>query len=293
MNLPVKNSIAAVIVSYNGKETVGNVIRTISPQVDRVIVVDNASSDNTLEALEQIKTLEPKLNIIQNSRNLGIANALNKGIVSARELGHNWVITLDDDSKVKEDMVAQLLEAYERLSESDKMSTAILAPNYTNLKGLVHKNTEAFFVLTTICSGQLVKMDTFAKVGFFKEDLFIDCVDHEFCLRIKKAGLKTLLVPSAILYQRLGNPSLRRFLWKKVAVANHPPYRYYYTYRNSVYLYKEYFFAIPGWGMRSLFYDAVLFSKMIFFEKNKISRLKMMAQGLYDGIQGKYGKYEP
>lgn len=284
-----KRLVAAVVVAFNGEETIEKCILSVVSQVDMVIVVDNASSDRTLEILYSIQIIYPTIKIIKNKQNVGLAAALNQGIDVALFEQYQWVLTLDDDSVAEPDMIFHQLQAYQKLPLKIQDQVGIVAPNYVTSKGIVYKEKKPFFVVATITSGQLVKTDIINMIGKLKSDFFIECIDQEFCLRVKKFNLKTLLVPKAILNQRLGNPTLRWFLWKKIAIANHAAFRYYYLYKNSFFLYKNYFFISPGWVIKNIISNFYLLLKIAFFEKEKFKKFQMIVIGCKEGLLEKQG----
>lgn len=59
-------------------------------------------------------------------------------------------------------------------------------------------------------SGCLIPRTTFNKVPSFDDDLFIDLVDHDFCLKVKKAGLEVLVVVDAQMGHSLGKVKCHR-----------------------------------------------------------------------------------
>lgn len=285
----MKDSVCAVIVTWNTGPELECGLTAISPQVEEIIIVDNGSRPDYVAALEQLSK-KFSATLLRNTENLGIAAALNRGVTYAIEKGYDWVLTLDDDSEPQPDMVRKMLEAYYTSTE-DQGTIAVIAPNYIALKGLAYKGEEPFFVSTAITSGQLVKAEVFSKVGFYKEDLFIDGVDHEFCLRILKHRFKTMLVPGAVLKQRFGpQPKVHSVFGKKIAVSNHRPERYYYIYRNSVCLYKNYLLTAPLWIFKNALLNAYLLLKVLLFEEDRPKKILMIIRGCLDGIRGKYGK---
>lgn len=284
--------ICAIIVTYNSGPEVRDGVASVAGQVQKIIISDNGSSADTIAILKKTEEdYSPLVQVLRNTDNLGIASALNNGARLALEEGYDWVLTLDDDSVAEPDMVREMLEAYKNLADSEKKRIAVIAPNYTILKGLAYGEKMPRFIPVAITSGQLVKTSAFGKAGFYKEDLFIECVDNEFCLRLLKYGLKTLLVPNAVLRQRIGRaPELRMILWKKFVVSHHLPHRYYYLYRNSVFLYKNYWRVAPKWILKNMVSNAAVLFKMIFFEDKRLGKVKMIILGCVDALFGKYGK---
>src|SRR4030095_6760554 len=93
------NHVCAVMVTYNGGAIVARSTKAIVEQVDHLIIVDNCSDENTLKRIEDIqRDLNPKVTMILNEQNRGIAAALNQGVKAALSKGFEWILTLDQDS---------------------------------------------------------------------------------------------------------------------------------------------------------------------------------------------------
>jgi len=290
----MKYKICAVIVSYNPGQIIKDCVESVLKQVDKLLIIDNASRKPTLKILFDLQKKSKKIEIIRNKNNFGIANALNIAANYAIKYNYDWLLTLDQDSKLSPVMIETMLNLYRVLPEKAQNRVAILAPNYKTIKGFAYRQkVRSKIIPAAITSGQLVKKSTFKKIGLYKDNLFIECVDNDFCLRAKKKGLFTLLVIEAMLYQRIGdNPVLKNFLGKKFVLTNHSPVRYYYIYRNSVYLYKKYFTSSFGWVLNNIGSNIKLFIKLIFYEDKKISKILMLLLGIFHGLINHYGKFE-
>src|SRR5215216_2553385 len=88
--------VVAVIVSYNPGDEFPENVHAILEQVATVIIVDNGSESTSL--LEKAAEL-PRVEVIYNAGNLGIANALNQGFERAISEGFEYVLTFDQDSR--------------------------------------------------------------------------------------------------------------------------------------------------------------------------------------------------
>ena len=143
-----------------------------------------------------------------------------------------------------------------------------------------------------ITSGSLMNLKVFYKIGPFIEDLFIDYVDFEYCLRLKKNKYQILQVKSAQIYHQLGELKLHKFFFKKIYVTNHSPTRYYYRTRNRLYVVRKYLNVFPSFVIRDflIFFNELI--KIIFYEKNKIKKMKMILFGIRDFMKNNYGKYD-
>ena len=153
------------------------------------------------------------------------------------------------------------------------------------------KNSEPFQeIVSTMTSGNLVKAGALAKTGLFKEDLFIDYVDHEFCLRCRKKGLVVLESRTVILNHNLGETEKYTRLGLTFHATNHSPLRRYYNARNRFVVYRRYLFSETRWILGDMLGFLKEVSKIILVERDKGKKLSAIGQGLWHGVIGKMGK---
>jgi len=278
--------ICAILVTFNPKIIdIKNSLETLIPQVNQFIIVDNGSNK---KVIKELKSLTKKTGLlIKNNENKGLATALNIGVNAAIKFKNQWVLTLDHDSVCSSNMIKKMFNAME---VSNFKNVGILAPNYTTKKGLVYKQKNACIIPTTITSGQIVSSETFSKIGFYKEDLFIEGIDHDFCFRALSRGIQTLLIPEVVLKQRIGVPIVKNFFGKKIIISNQKPERYYYLFRNRIYLYKNFSILVPKWIIRNIFMNIGVIIKIILFEKKRLKKILMILKGIIDGISNRFGK---
>lgn len=291
----MKSNVCAVIVTYNTDKKFAQRIHSLYQQVEKIIIVDNGSNQNTREILKEIKQKFPTVELMENVENVGLASALNQGVrIALRENKCDWILTLDDDSEVEPEMVPKMLKAYSSFTDERKRNIAMLAPNYINLKGPAFYQSDPFEVPGAITSGTLIKKDTFQKVGFFRDDFFIYCIDTEFSLRLRKYHLKVILVPNAFLKHHLGGekPEIRSVFGRKTIVSNNSPWRYYYVFRNSLFTYADYWRTEFGSVLFSIFSNLQVITKMLLFEKNRPEKIKMILKGCLDAFRKKSGKIQ-
>ena len=101
-------------------------------------------------------------------------------------------------------------------------------------------------VRATITSGSLVRLAALQKTGLFDERLFIDSVDHDFCLRSRARGLLVVEASDQVMDHSLGNITRHRFFWRTVNCTNHSPLRRYYITRNQLEAIRRHLFHRPG-----------------------------------------------
>jgi rhamnosyltransferase len=289
-----KKSVCAVVISYQPTVEFIKNIHALAAQVDEIIIVDNCSSRSGRAIIEE-SAAGNNVTVIYNHENLGIGSALNTGIRFAKERGYEWIGTFDQDSRITSGFVKKMLNTYDLYS--DKARVAILSPQYRdqNTGRMIaggNSSEDSLFktLFTTMTSGNFVKVNMFDLVGCFNEDLFIDYVDHEFCLRVGYAGYSILEVNGAILDHNLGDPTEHRVLNKIIIATNHAPHRRYYNSRNRVYLYKRYLLIFPAWVISDGWGLAKEIVKIFLFEQDRKRKAASIMKGIVDGLLGKMGK---
>lgn len=279
--------IAAIVILYHpGQDAIDNT-GAISGQVERVFAVDNTEEFDP--CVSDMLGAFPNVMYVPMGGNTGIATALNTGIDLAREGGHSWVVTLDQDSAVPAGLVATLLECL-RSCETDR-PVAIVAPVYAMEGGPAPETFAGCLeTLTVITSGNLLNVEAWMAVGRFDESLFIDQVDHDLCLRLRLGGYAVLECGSALLRHRIGDLVERR-LRGPVYVSNHSALRRYYITRNRFTVTRKYRTQFPGFRaseMRALLHELL---KVLLFEDDRFAKLWMSWRGYLDYRRGVTGPY--
>lgn len=287
--------VAAIIISYNPDNNLLDSINLLINQVEKIIIVDNGSESEKKKNINLIKDINnEKIKIIFNQENLGIATALNIGVKDALKQGYNWILTMDQDSKVSSNMIEEMFEVYSTIDESERKDILSIFPNFVDERiQSIEENSEmnAYeYVDADITSGNLLKAEVFDKVGFFDDSLFIDLVDTDFCMRLNEENIKMIKVRDAILYHSLGESQTVKSIFGKFNTSNHSALRRYYMTRNRFYTWEKY----KDLNSFTLNRDKKLFKKefikIILGENDKINKIKMVFKGYKDykkGIRGK------
>ncbi len=291
------NSVAAVIITYNVENDFKKRINKLKGKVDEIIVVDNGSKDKTISML---KELERETTIIYLEENKGIAYALNKGINYSIKKGYNWILTLDHDSIITDDMIKNMLNCYESFDEDFKEKVAMLVPIHveekeykSNASSITQVSSVSYMeVLTEITSGALTKAEIYKNIGMYDERLFIDLVDHDYCLYLNKKGFKIIQVKSAILIHNLGESVKKSLLGLKMTPTNHSPLRRYYMSRNRHYIWNKYKNDFPKWVLKDKRRFITENLKIILFEDSKIEKFKYIKSGIKDYKNNVFGEFK-
>lgn len=251
-------------------------IEAILPQVDKLICVDNGSK-NINEIRDCIQRKYPEVEIIENLQNLGIAKALNQMFSYAEEHGYDWVLTLDQDSVCP----SNLMEEYKKYIQLE--GVGVLSPRMIdrNFEKDIITEGSYDYVEKCITSASLTSVDAWKRVGGFWEYLFIDFVDHDFCAKCVKQGIKIIRVNTVALLHELGNGVHYNFLGRRVTALNHSPFRKYYLVRNWLIYMKVHRDVIDYKAERNSY--RFFYLKTLLFEKQKLEKLVQMLKGRRDG----------
>ena len=145
---------------------------------------------------------------------------------------------------------------------------------------------EPYAVDIVISSGTAATVETFERAGLMDEDLFIDFVDTEWCLRCRRRNIPIHVMPGAVMIHSVGSRSIDlRF----TTVSVHSPVRCYYQIRNCFLLFRKE--SVPLLlAVRETVVVLVHKSLLLLSVSNRGEYLRAFAQGLYDGLIGATGK---
>jgi rhamnosyltransferase len=248
------------------------------------IIIDNTNDDD----IDYEVRTDDNCRYIRLGTNHGVAFALNLAAHTAIESGYDWLLTLDQDSELSHDMLVNII-SYARTYHFEKigMITAVQVRNETQTRLGKHADNEVLIAMT---SGSLLNLKAYQKCGSFEDKLFIDHVDHEYCLRLKRLGYKVNQCNNAILKHSIGAIINTNLFGYKYTITTHRPFRLYYFTRNGLYVAFKYIIDYPYF---LIYFTSGLLKnifKAIFIEDSKMERLKMICAGFSDFLKGRYGK---
>lgn len=300
--------VAAYITAYEDAEALNACIAAIRVQsypVQQIVVVDNSqqplplvpdhSSDNAL-----LVWFHPE--------NIGIAEGLERAIDWAFQQSYDFLWTFDQDSVPAPDCLELLVEAYvERAKLGHEIG--IVAPKAIDARTGETVRPSLFLgdrfqgfqpadpslpykCDAPITSGSLVWMKAAEKIPPPDRNLFIDGIDLDYGLRLRKAGFHNWVIPSAVMYHRFGTPLQVQLFSKKKALQLYSALRYYYICRNQTYLELQH---SEGWyqltcSLRRIKYLLLTIGIILIFDYPKIQKISACVAGTYHGFRGKLGK---
>jgi rhamnosyltransferase len=278
--------VAAVVVLYNPEIDVFDNISTYLNQVGKLYIVDNSEVINNLlfEKLNKNNNVE----YICNYFNLGIAAALNIGAKRAIDEGYEYLLTMDQDSKGSEGMVNKQIEIIQSSANIGIVATGHFNPEFH----IESKEKVTKEILYTMTNGNLLSLAAYKKVGGFLEELFIDHVDHEYCLRLNANGLKVIMTNEAVVYHKLGTAVKIKFLNFNFYPTYHSPLRLYYRTRNRFYVERLYKNNFPDYVIENRRHFLRELLDIILCEKDLWRKFKMIVRGYLDYRENILGKFQ-
>jgi rhamnosyltransferase len=288
-NTAPKPRVGAVVVLYQPDSEVLENLRILAAQVDVLVIVDNGSSESFRAELAPM--LNARVELIRHPKNLGIATGFNTGVRRLIELGCGFSLTFDQDSRVSQDFVAKILNAFLEARTSFP-AVAVIAPQWKDENsGIVYdhelKPGSTFGLMKwTISSGNCIDNQVFKTVGYFDDGYFIDGVDLDFHLRCRKMGFCILKTSRVSMSHRLGIQKRVRIFGFEFTISIHNRIRKYYIARNKIKNMKNHGLFDPGCIFRDMWYLLGDVLTIILYDDEKKEKLELTFRGIRDGFQG-------
>ena len=292
--------IAAGIVLYNPKiERFRECLQIVEKQFEEIVIFDNVGD------MKNCCRLSEGIIYITENQNKGIAYALNRIMERAKADGCEWVVTLDQDTVIPDNMLA-CFRKYVSFENVAIISPQVIDKRrkYMQLRDVKEDVIDVDFCIT---SASCTNLRVWELIGGFDEWLFIDFVDNDFCKRARLEGYRILQLQNLVIDQEFGKITLKSpswvnfYLWlskvthnKNVAKLSYrkevSPFRVYYVHRNLLYLNKK-FKDSGGIGYKS--YYCTRFVGFLFYftlpsivrGREKMKIFKAIIKGLYDGYK--------
>lgn len=241
---------AVVILNWNGvdwlKKFLPNVVKYSSSETTRVVVVDNASTDNSVAYVQEHF---PNIQLVVNDSNGGYAKGYNDGL---KKVEADYFVLLNSDVEVSENWLQplmQLMDANEKIAacqpkilsynEPHKFEYAGAAGGFIDKFGYAfcrgrlfdyiedehqqYNQSSEIFWATGAC--MLVRSKVFFEMGGLDEDFFAHQEEIDLCWRMKNAGHKIYYVHNSTVYH-VGGGTLNAL----------SPFKTYLNFRNNLFL---------------------------------------------------------
>ncbi len=292
-----RRRVLAAVITYNPDQTILQNLEGLRTQVDAIVVIDNGSSDIAL--IERARAATGS-RLVRNGANLGIAAALSQAARMAQREGYDWLATFDQDSLCSLGVVHGLLALYDNHPQRDQigiLATAhcdrAIGRGYHHRLDILVESGDWRSVRSTITSGSLVRVGLFALVGLFDDALFIDAVDHEFCLRVRKHGWLVVEGRHQVLEHSIGDATEHYLLGRRIVCTHHSPLRRYYMTRNQLEVCGRNLLVDPIWAFKGLFQFAASSIVTLVYERDRLAKLRAMLTGVAHFALRRFGPKPP
>lgn len=240
-----QSAVSLIIVNYNSGSFLLACVSSAVSQVDEVIVIDNASSDDSLAQLERLFPADQRIRIFRNRENLGFATACNIGVEHSTGA---FLCFLNPDCVLESDAVKHLLGVLYDQQDVGMVGGLLLNPDGTEQAGgrravptpwrsfvrafglscFADRWPRLFFdfhlhkeprpvdpIEVEAISGacMLVRRTAMQSVGRWDEGYFLHCEDLDFSMTLQRKGWKIMFVPGAKIIHDKGGCSRARPLF--------------------------------------------------------------------------------
>lgn len=283
------DKVIAVVVTYNRQQLLSNCIAAIKNQtrkVDNILVINNGSTDGTLQWLIKQEGIE-----YISQKNVGSGGGFHSGIKAAYEKGYTWMWLMDDDGYPKEDALEKLLENNNEelmlrncavVNKEDKKSFVWKTLNYKTIdevKDSVINNVAHPF------NGTLLNRKIVERVGLPEAKLFLWGDETEYYYRIiRKNSIPFCTISASIHY----HPPTSFSYKKEWDFAT--GWKMYYYIRNRYHIHLSKFSAVRPWAY--IMYAGFLFAfgiiTLAYQKQNKFKKISFIFWPAIDALQNNF-----
>ena len=268
--------------------------RVHAGQIDKLIVVDDGSPNSAV--LEEL--IGANFEVIRLAENSGIAKALNVGMQAALDQGADYILNLDQDSVLDDDYMKRVQETFQGTAKATRLGV-VLTDSVNHQPSIPPRYSPEGFGLVEegIQSGLVVSAACLRDSGMLDERLFIDCVDIEFCLRVRDHGWNIAVAPGANITHALGEQEPYRPFGKQRLVDGvpstfqyHKPFRQYYITRNNIDLCLRNLRRRPRWVVSVGRRELVPTAKTLIGSSQRRKQWLAVTVGTWHGLIRRRGK---
>ena len=302
--------VTIVIPTWNGWDNVNECLGTVAKQVYsgtlRTIVVDNGSTDGTADKLS---TVWPDVGVLRFSENRGFTGACNAGMARAIEDGAEYVMLVNNDTLLDQNMTARLIAVAESRPEAGMLNPLICFVDHPDT---VWANGNVLSLFSAVGDGAdmgraraevvregtkrvsaatgcilLVRSAVARQLGLLAEDFFIYYEDADWSLRMRKAGYDILAVGDALAWHKVSSDSKKN--------SDYSAFAYYYNIRNRLTLMRRHarWYHWLVFGPRFAAWAA--FKTTVLLALGRHSKRRAILDGIWDFARAAYPtvKYQP
>lgn len=297
--------VSVILVNYNGRPYNEACIRSVlESSFDgqlHICVVDNGSTDGSMEELEKKWVQDAGFSFLYMGENRGFSAANNAGIRQAMRENADYLLLLNNDTCIERTMIQELVNAEQRhrncilvpkIYYYDKKDTIWSAGGgFSRIVkkpfgyGENRKDAPEFDVEKRCENGNgcciFMRCEVLNKVGFLDEDFFLYYEDTEFFMRAKEKGVETCYVPAARMYHKVNGST----------GGNDNPACVYYITRNWLMCHRRHLKGSAFFAFLLYFFLNRAAWMCIWAVRGKHEQVKAVGEGIGDFLKGKSGKY--
>lgn len=214
--------LSIVIVNYNTRKLVLSCIKSLKSKTSfkaEVIVVDNGSTDGSIETLRKLQK-NGEIAFIENKNNLGFSKANNRGIKKAKG---RYILLLNSDTEVEPGSIERLYRFAKTKDDAGVVGARLVLPDGTVQKSCFNFPTvvnavreywlgqkdafgnfaptgkETTEVDAVVGAAFLITPKALKDVGLLDERYFMYFEDMDYCRRIWRSGLKVYYFPESVI----------------------------------------------------------------------------------------------
>ena len=216
--------IFVLTLNWNGQEFIPECLESIEKlayPVNQVVVVDNASSDDSVKI---IKSKFPDVKIIENETNLGYSRGFNKGIEYSIANGADFILIMNNDTVIDKNALNELLKTIESDKKIGFVSGKVLDYDVPNQIQTLGRPSDNFTLISDVHVGSgerdsnqykspmeydfiddvflLVRKEVIAEVGGYDDSFFLYYEETDWCSRVRKAGFRIICNPLAKIWHK-------------------------------------------------------------------------------------------
>ncbi len=228
-------NLTIIILTYNSSQLIKFCLQNINLNKYEIIIIDNASTDNTLEI---ISANFPQIKIIKNDQNIGYGRSNN---IALRQTKTPFALLMNVDAIIDEEYIDKILNLIQQNQSIAIAGPMIYAGELTegkiikeSLDTRINKKRRRYyedqnFYFSQFITGaaMFLNMELMKKIGFFDEGFFLYCEDNEICKRVINKGYQTAIVKNTKAHHLSGKSSTvspdevyriywHRFGWSKL-----------------------------------------------------------------------------
>lgn len=295
------SNIYTIVVTYNRKALLLDCLGALENQTlkpNKVIIVDNASTDGTLDLLRETGFLDkPLFELLALTDNTGGAGGFSAGLDYAIKQGADWVWMMDDDARPHLNALEELMKVakepqhvYGSLAvnqDNTAWQMALLDGSKitTRLKADIPSKAQ---VQMLPFLGFMVHRDLVAQIGLPDAGFFIAADDVEYCVRAQNHGANIYVAGNSQIEHPSSYPYYVSILGHRFTCIAIPPWKRYYDVRNRILIAKKHFgFKLYTQTLPSIL---VRFIATLTSEPDKLKQVKAYCVAVFDGLLQRKGK---